>query len=192
MSHPERSARPVLPRPASVRSGVSRRTSIAGVVLAVFLLISVSFAAPKKARKSPAITSSLPSVDAIMREAIAAETPPGAVVLVGHNGKVIFRKAYGHKTLVPRPEPMTVDTIFDIASMTKPVATAMSVMRLVELGQVRLNDPVIRYLPEFGQNGKEEITVRQLMIHYSGLAEDLDLRTPWRGREQAFRMAMEE
>ncbi len=162
------------------------------LLLVILLLTSLGHAAAKKSRKTQTPAGSFPAVDAIMRQAIAEERPPGAAVLIGHNGQVVFRRAYGHRTLVPAPEPMTLDTIFDIASMTKPLATAMSVMRLVELGQVRLNDPVVRYLPEFGQNGKEEITVRQLMIHYSGLPEDLDLRTPWRGSEQGFRMAMEE
>jgi uncharacterized protein YbbC (DUF1343 family)/CubicO group peptidase (beta-lactamase class C family) len=65
-------------------------------------------------------------------------------------------------------------------------------MQLVERGKVRLNDPVVKYLPEFGQNGKEEITVRQLLTHYSGLEPDLDLKTPWEGKETAYRMAWAE
>ena len=74
---------------------------------------------------------------------------------------------------VPRREPMTLDTIFDIASLTKVIATTTAVMQLVARGEVRLNDPVVKYIPEFGQNGKEDITVRQLLIHHSGLKEDL-------------------
>jgi len=72
---------------------------------------------------------------------------PGAVVLVGHNGRVIYRKAFGWRALEPRREVMTLDTIFDIASLTKVIATTTCVMRMVELGQVRLNDPVSKYLP---------------------------------------------
>src|SRR5215469_3656442 len=91
-------------------------------------------------------------------EAIAAETMkkqlPGAVVLVGRQGKVVWRHAYGNRTLEPQTEPMTLDTIFDLASLTKTVATAPSIMVLVERGQVRLGDPVSRYIPEFGQAGK--------------------------------------
>jgi uncharacterized protein YbbC (DUF1343 family)/CubicO group peptidase (beta-lactamase class C family) len=87
---------------------------------------------------------------------------------------------------------MTVDTIFDLASLTKPIATATSVMRLVQLGQIRLNDPVAKYIPEFGRNGKEEITVRQLLTHFSGLREDLDLNVAWTGRDEGLRRAFDE
>jgi uncharacterized protein YbbC (DUF1343 family)/CubicO group peptidase (beta-lactamase class C family) len=84
---------------------------------------------------------------------------------------------------------MTLDTEFDIASLTKVVATATSVMQLVEQGKVRLNDPVAKYLPQFAQNGKDDITVRELLTHHSGLPEDLDLKSSWEGRETALRMA---
>ena len=87
---------------------------------------------------------------------------------------------------------MTVDTIFDLASLTKVIATTTAMMQLVERGKVRLNDPVAKYLPEFAQNGKEDITVRQLLTHYSELEPDLDLKTPWQGKETAFRMAFAE
>src|SRR5207248_3176051 len=106
-------------------------------------------------------------------------------------GKVVFRKAYGYRSLEPRREIMTVDTIFDMASLTKCMVTAVAVMRLVQYGQVRLNDVVARYIPEFGAKGKQEITVRQLLTHYSGLPDDLDLKQPWQGRDTAFRMAMD-
>jgi uncharacterized protein YbbC (DUF1343 family) len=131
------------------------------------------------------------AVDAILEKSVADGDMPGAVVLVGHNGEVVYRKAFGSRALEPRQERMTVDTVFDLASLTKPIATAMSVMRMVQQGQVRLNDPVAKYLPDFGRNGKEEITVRQLLTHFSGLPEDLDLKQPWEGRDTAFRMVMD-
>ena len=84
---------------------------------------------------------------------------------------------------------MTVDTIFDIASLTKVVATTTAVMQLVEKGKVRLNDPVVKYIPEFAQNGKDDITVRDLLTHYSGLPPDLDLTHPWEGRDVGYSMA---
>ncbi len=87
---------------------------------------------------------------------------------------------------------MTLDTVFDLASLTKVIVTTTAVMQLVERGKVRLNDPVAKYLPEFAQNGKEDITVRQLLTHYSGLQPDLDLKTPWEGKETAYRMAFAE
>jgi len=112
--------------------------------------------------------------------------------VVGHDGQVIYRKAYGSRSLEPRREPMTLDTIFDLASLTKVIVTTTAVMQLVEQGKVRLNDPVAKYLPEFAQNGKADITVRQLLTHYSGLEPDLDLKTAWEGKETAYRMAFAE
>jgi uncharacterized protein YbbC (DUF1343 family)/CubicO group peptidase (beta-lactamase class C family) len=143
------------------------------------------------AKRSPA-TGRLASVDAVIEQAIHDGNIPGAVVLVGHNGQVIYRKAYGNRALEPRREPMTLETIFDLASLTKVVATTTAVMKLVEQGRIRLNDPVAKYLPEFGQNGKEDITVRQLLTHYSGLGPDLDLKTIWEGKETAYQMAFGE
>ncbi len=137
-------------------------------------------------------SSSLDVLDSIVREAIRDDHIPGAVVLIGHDGQVIYRKAFGERSLEPRRESMTVDTIFDLASLTKVVATTTAVMQLVQKGEVRVNEPVAKYLPEFAENGKEEITVRELLTHYSGLAEDLDLSQPWQGRETALRMAYAE
>jgi uncharacterized protein YbbC (DUF1343 family)/CubicO group peptidase (beta-lactamase class C family) len=128
-------------------------------------------------------------VDAVIRNAILQGLTPGAVVIVGHDGKVVYRKAFGSRSLDPTIEPMTLDTIFDMASLTKVMATTSSVMRLVQLGQIKLNDPVARHIPEFAQNGKEEVTIRQLLTHYSGLRADLDLKQNWTGQEEAFRLA---
>jgi uncharacterized protein YbbC (DUF1343 family)/CubicO group peptidase (beta-lactamase class C family) len=143
------------------------------------------------AKRSPA-TGRLASVDAVIEQAIHDGNIPGAVLEVGHNGQVIYRKAYGKRALEPRREPMTLETIFDLASLTKVVATTTAVMKLVEQGKVRLNDPVAKLLPEFAQNGKEDITVRQLLTHYSGLGPDLDLKTAWDGKETAYQMAFTE
>ncbi len=134
----------------------------------------------------------LKPLDAIVLDAIHTNQVPGAVVLVGHNGQVVYRKAFGDRALEPRREAMTLDTIFDIASLTKVVATTTAVMQLVEQGKVRINDPVAKYLPEFAQNGKEDVTVRELLTHYSGFTEDLDRSQPWEGRETAYRMVFEQ
>jgi uncharacterized protein YbbC (DUF1343 family)/CubicO group peptidase (beta-lactamase class C family) len=138
--------------------------------------------------KRPTAAVRLGAVDSIIGQAIQ-DGIPGAVLLVGHNGAVIYRKAYGNRALEPRREAMTLDTIFDLASLTKVIVTTTAVMQLVERGKVRLNDPVAKYLPEFAQNGKEDITLRQLLTHYSGLEPDLDLKTAWEGKETAYRMA---
>jgi uncharacterized protein YbbC (DUF1343 family)/CubicO group peptidase (beta-lactamase class C family) len=87
---------------------------------------------------------------------------------------------------------MTLDTVFDLASLTKVVATTPSVLHMVQYGHVRLDEPVAHYLPDFGMNGKDAITVRQLLTHYSGLRPDIDLNPPWDGRDTAFRLADEE
>ena len=109
--------------------------------------------------------------------------------MVGHHGRVIYRKAFGERSLEPARQPMNVDTIFDLASLTKVVATTTAVMQLVEQGRIRLNDPVVKYIPEFGQNGKEDIAVRDLLTHYSGLPPGLDLSHPWNGRDTGYSMA---
>src|SRR5579872_3949184 len=129
------------------------------------------------------------ALDDAVTVAIRENRIPGAVLLVGHDGQVVYRKAYGHRAEVPAPEPMTVDTIFDCASLTKVVATTSALMKLFEEGKLRLNDRVTEYLPEF-QGGKSEITVRNLMTHFSGLRPDLDLEPAWSGYETSIHRAL--
>ena len=150
---------------------------------------------PVLASAATAKVSSAPNLavlDSIVLDAIHDREIPGAVLLVGHNGQVVYRKAFGNRALEPRREPMTVDTIFDIASLTKVVATTTAVMQLVQKGEVRVNDPVAKYIPEFAENGKDDITVRNLLTHFSGLREDVDLDPPWQGRDAGFRLAFAE
>jgi uncharacterized protein YbbC (DUF1343 family)/CubicO group peptidase (beta-lactamase class C family) len=150
---------------------------------------------PVLASAATAKVSSAPNLavlDSIVLDAIHDREIPGAVLLVGHNGLVVYRKAFGNRALEPRREPMTVDTIFDIASLTKVVATTTAVMQLVQKGEVRVNDPVAKYIPEFAENGKDDITVRNLLTHFSGLREDVDLDPPWQGRDAGFRLAFAE
>src|SRR5208282_2736554 len=163
---------------------------LSGFLSMSFLLCALIPAA--HAQKTVAPSSRLDVVDDIVQEAIRDGQIPGAVVLIGHDGQVIYRKAFGERALDPRREPMTLDTIFDLASLTKVVATTTAVMQLVEKGQVRVNEPVMKYIPEFAENNKEEITVRELLTHHSGLPKDLDLSQSWEGRETALRMAYAE
>src|SRR6202166_3317067 len=142
--------------------------------------------------KHSATLSHSGGVDSIIEQAVADGNIPGAVLVVGHDGAVVYRKAYGSRALEPRRELMTLDTVFDLASLTKVIATTTAMMQLFEQGKVRMNDPVAKYLPEFAQNGKDDITIRQLLTHYSGLAPDLDLKTAWEGKETAYRMAFAE
>ena len=109
-------------------------------------------------------------IDGVVRQAIDNGRIPGAVVLVGQADRILFEKAYGHRCLEPRAEPMNLGTRFDLASLTKVVATAPAVLILVQDGKVGLDDPVSGYLPDFGRRGKEAITVRQVLTHHSGLA----------------------
>ena len=131
-------------------------------------------------------------MDAIIEEGIAQKKLPGAVVLVGRKGKVVWQKAYGARALEPSREPMSVDTIFDLASLTKVIATATSIMILVERGKVRLSDPISVYIPELKGEGREKITVEQLLTHRSGYAPDFDLREQWVGYDEAIKRLIKE
>ncbi|MGI9054355.1 MAG: serine hydrolase domain-containing protein, partial [Pyrinomonadaceae bacterium] len=101
----------------------------------------------------------LNQIDGLVEKAIADKKMPGAVVVVGHKGKIVYRKAFGNRALVPTQEKMTVDTIFDVASLTKPIATATSIMILVERGQIRLNDTIGKFIPEIQDENVEKMTV---------------------------------
>jgi uncharacterized protein YbbC (DUF1343 family)/CubicO group peptidase (beta-lactamase class C family) len=128
----------------------------------------------------------------IAKKAIQAGRIPGAVILIGHEGKVVFRKAFGLSALKPKKLPMTINTIFDIASLTKVIATSTAVMQLVEMGKLNLEDPVAKYWPEFKVSGKEDITVLDLLTHYSGLRPSLDLKPNGSGNVAALSMIQEE
>lgn len=136
--------------------------------------------------------SHLTRIDGIVEEAILAKKTPGAVVLVGYEGRVVFRKAYGSRSVVPTMQPMREDTIFDLASLTKVVATTTAIFHLVEQGKVRIMAPVADYWPEFEANGKGTITIRDLLTHYSGLRPSLDLKPEWSGYETAMQMIVAE
>lgn len=133
----------------------------------------------------------LAEMDAAINQAIADKRTPGGVLWFEHRGTV-YHKAYGDRALVPAVEPMTEDTIFDAASVTKVAACTPAVMLLVERGQVKLDAPVQTYIPEFTGNGRENITVRQLMLHISGLRGDIETKTDWHGQKVAIQKACEE
>ena len=133
-------------------------------------------------RKYPDVAA-LAEADKWIEEAIAEEKLPGAVLLAGKDEKVLYRKAYGARALKPQRVAMTEDTIFDAASLSKPVGCATSVMILVERGKVRLEDPVAKYLPPFGANGKGHINVEQVLVHRGGLIADNPMTDYEGGRE---------
>ncbi|MCU1227103.1 MAG: sodium solute transporter superfamily [Edaphobacter sp.] len=130
------------------------------------------------------------AVSTLINQSIAAKKLPGAVVLINHNGRKVFEQAYGNRALEPTVEPMTEDTIFDMASLTKCLATATAVMQLYEAGKFQFDDPVAKYLPEFAANGKESVTIRELLTHYSGLPPDVDLKTAWTGKQTGIDLAL--
>jgi uncharacterized protein YbbC (DUF1343 family) len=114
------------------------------------------------------------TLDAAVDQAVRDGLIPGAVLIVGHDGKILHRKAYGNRALVPEREAMTLDTIFDVASLTKVIATTSGAMKIFEDGKLRLSERVTDYLPEF-QGAKSDITIRDLMTHFSGFKPDFDL-----------------
>lgn len=152
---------------------------------------AIAIAAAAAAQRQPA-PNPFRYADQVIEQAIERKDIPGAVLVVGHDGMVVYRKAYGKRSLEPTVEPMTLDTVFDAASLTKVVATTPCLMKLLGEGKFRLNDPIAKYIPEFGANGKQEMTIRQMLTHYSGLREDLDLKEPWSGKETAVRLMAEE
>lgn len=133
----------------------------------------------------------LAQIDGIVADGLRREEMCGCVVLVGRRAGIVFEKAYGDRQVLPEREAMTLDTVFDLASLTKPIATGTSLMTLVEEGKVRIEDPVAKYLPEFAVNGKEEVTILQLLTHQAGLIPDTEIGEYQNGSEEAIRKALE-
>jgi uncharacterized protein YbbC (DUF1343 family)/CubicO group peptidase (beta-lactamase class C family) len=133
----------------------------------------------------------LQEMDAAINQAIAEKRCPGGVLWVEHSG-VNYHKAYGNRALIPSVEAMTEDTLFDAASLTKVVACTPAMMLLIERAQVNLADRVQTFIPEFQGGGKENITVRQLMTHTSGLRGDIETSTDWHGQQTAIQKACQE
>jgi uncharacterized protein YbbC (DUF1343 family)/CubicO group peptidase (beta-lactamase class C family) len=165
----------------------------------LFLVAAFSAPAVKSAqvrrgvpdKRSTAIAARLRQLPGVVENAMRQGKTPGAVILVGHDGSVVYQRAIGYRRLVPTKLPMYMSTIFDMASCTKVVATTTAVMQLFQQGKIRLDDPVSEYWPEFGANGKEKITVRELMTHYSGLPPDLSLSNDWSGYDTSMQMIVD-
>lgn len=165
------------------------------IALLILVALVPSLAFPVTATQLPRATpaavslsaSHLAAIDTVVNDAIARKELPGAVVLVGRKGRVVFHKAYGARALEPTKESMLPDTIFDVASLTKVVATATSILILVERGKVRLSDPVSTYIPELKGEGRERITIEHLLTHRSGYAPDFNLKERWIGYEEGIK-----
>ena len=109
------------------------------------------------------------ALDAVCRRGVSAGAFPGAVVLAGNSEGILCHRAYGHRALAPERLPMMPDTVFDLSSLTKPLATTTAMMLLVRDGRVRLDDPACTVIPEFSRGARAEVTFRQLLNHTSGL-----------------------
>ena len=168
---------------------------VAGFGLAAVLVI-VSGGGPSRAQAPPSVAAfdmaRLAGIASVVNEAIASKQTPGAVVMVGRGDQIAYKQAFGNRSTEPTVEPMTLDTIFDLASLTKVVATTTSVMMLVEEGHIRLSDRVASYIPGFERYGKGEITVRHLLTHVSGLRPDLDMTMEFASYDEAIARAIEE
>jgi uncharacterized protein YbbC (DUF1343 family) len=159
------------------------------LLLCVLLRFNSALAQPSAAAATqPGIDlDHLKESDKLIDDAIVAGKTPGAVLLVGRGDDVVYRKAYGNRAVEPAKVPETPDTIFDMASLTKVVATAPSIMILSDEGKLSVHDKVARYIPEFAQNGKQDITIEMLLLHRSGLIPDNDVKDYDNGPEQAWR-----
>jgi len=140
-----------------------------GQVVEIILLLSLCMVTGCQPSATKLAGEKLKAIDEIVAGEIGQGSFPGAVVLVGRGQKTLYRRAFGSQMITPREEAMSEDTVFDIASLTKPVATAASIMILRDRGKIRLNDYVRQYLPAFGCEGKEEARIEHLLTHTSGL-----------------------
>lgn len=172
--------------------------SLAGMTIIMFIIISFPTQAISKSQHFPRGThevsipkmhgvnaDTLKKIAPLVEKAIANGDYPGAVILAGHQGHIIYRGVFGNRRIVPGVAPMHFNTIFDIASLTKAVATTPAVMQLVEQGKLSLDAPVARYWPEFSENDKNKITIRELLTHTSGLPSGIPETSPWHGKHEA-------
>ncbi|MBI4658447.1 MAG: DUF1343 domain-containing protein [Verrucomicrobia bacterium] len=182
---------------SAIRSAPGRRPALqfSAALIGWFLLLTLSACktAPSTARSPQAgfISAKLAEIDAAILQTVAGNRIPGGVLWLERLGSA-YHKAYGRRALVPSEAPMAQDTIFDAASLTKVIATTPAVMLLIERGELSLDAPVTKYIPEFGAHAKDLITVRHLLTHTSGLRPGLSATPPWSGYDTAIKLACAE
>ncbi len=166
--------------------------------LALGALLTLSVSATSSAAEPPKLSIVAPAdvqldagkldeIEPLVKQAIDESKLPGCVILIGRDSRIAYLRAFGNRMLEPEPQPMTLDTVFDLASLTKPIATATCVMKLIETGRIKLSDRASQHLPDFTENGKEPITVEQLLIHQGGLIADNALADYQLGSETAWK-----
>ena len=170
---------------------------LSGTWLAVCILLTAESQLPAQTttHKLPFVepasvgfdTARWPTIRELAEQGIAEGKMPGCVICFGRNGGIVFQEAFGLRKVAPNSEAMTTDTVFDMASITKPLATATSIMKLVENGKFRIQDRVSKFLPEFALNGKDVISIEDLMLHQSGLIPDNALKDYDEGPEIAWK-----
>jgi CubicO group peptidase (beta-lactamase class C family) len=147
-------------------------------VLSIFFLAGIIFSQSLPMAEPESVgmdRNRLQEIDTVINQAIADGQTPGAVLLVSRKGSVVCRRAYGYSMLIPEKKKMTVETVFDLASLTKPMATATSAMILIQEGKLRLMDAVRDYIPGFEpwkdpeSDKTEKIRIWHLLTHTSGL-----------------------
>ncbi len=172
----------------------SIRIFVLGVIISLAVILTASIHTTKSfAEEVDSVEiRQLGRIDELVQMAIRDGKLPGAVVLVGRHNRIHYRKAFGNRAVIPSIEPMTVDSVFDLGSLTKVVATTPSIMLLIEQGRIHLNTSVANYISNFDRYGKSAITVRHLLTHMSGLRPGLDLAEPWKGYDSAIVRATNE
>jgi SSS family transporter len=177
------------------RKQSTRHAIITSTAVLSFVVILSAAKAPRMVQAqtvAPTITTAdFTPVSTLLNDSIAAHKLPGAVVMVGHGGHIVFKQAYGARKLAGEPgldgnpspaEPMTEDTIFDMASLTKCLSTATAVMQLYEQGKLQFDDPIQKYLPAFNATNdaqRAQVTIRMLLTHTSGEAPDVNQKDAW-------------
>ncbi len=129
----------------------------------------------------------LEKIEGIVSGPITDGDFPGCVIAIGRGSKVVYLRAFGNRSLKPNPTPMSTDAIFDLASLTKPIATSSAIMRLVDQGKLELYQTIASIVPAFAENGKGEITIADCLLHQSGLVADNAISDYADGVEEAWR-----
>ena len=172
------------------------RATVTRIALTTVIMLVTGLLSSQLVRTQPEAqlvdTDVLEKIDAAVWEGIRRGDLPGAVVLISHRGETVYHKAFGHRALRPTKELMTVDTIFDLASLTKVIATTTSAMALVEDGAIRLQDPVARHIPGFERHGKGGVVIEHLLTHVSGLRSGFPLEEEFAGNDVAIERAIDE